>query len=98
MAGLQNAQVEPVHTTFTSGDITLTQMQDGTLRILRNGIPIEGHWWKPTEMHIAQRKFEELVLRLTTEPEYEQELSQQRHAGRRPREDADPRFGSGLFH
>ena len=98
MAGLQSAQGEPVHTSFTSGDITLTEMQDGTLRILRDGIPIEGHCWKRTEMHIAQRKFDELVQRLTMEPEYEQELTQHQRAGRRPREDADPRIGAWLLH
>jgi hypothetical protein len=99
MAGLHSAQGEPVHTPFTSGDITLTEMQDGTLRILRNGIPIEGHCWKPTEIHIAQRKFEELVMRLAMEPEYEQELNQQQHAGRRPRgNNTGWRFNHEIFH
>ena len=76
MAGSQGT--EPgLHGSLTSGNLTLTEMQDGTLRILHNGIPCKDQCWKPMEMHIAQLKFEELRARLTAGPEYQTEVNQQ---------------------
>jgi hypothetical protein len=84
---------------LTSGDFTLTEMQDGTLRILLHGIPCTDHRWKPTEMHIARRKFDELKACLSTGAEQETNVDQQEGHGWLPRSyNAAPRFGRSSYH
>ena len=50
---------------LVSGDLILAEMQNGTLCILYNGIPLEDHSWKSEERFTAHLKFEELRAYLT---------------------------------
>ncbi len=90
---------EPVlHSPLKSGDLTLTQMQDGTLCILHNGIPCIDRHWAPTEVQIARLKFEELKVYLTTRPESKRGVNRRQSSEWLPRGyAADPRFGPSFY-
>jgi hypothetical protein len=64
--------------------IALCEMQDGTLRILRYGIPFDNHSWRQDEMHLAQLKLEELKLRIVSDPEFEGEMNEEQPNRRIP--------------
>jgi len=49
---------------LVSGELILAEMQNGTLCILYNGIPLEDHSWKSEERIAAHLKFEELRAHL----------------------------------
>lgn len=98
LTGSQGA--EPVlHCPLTSGELTLTQMQDGTLCILFNGIPCTDGHWMPTEMQIARLKFEELKARLATGAEAQRGAKRRQGPKWVPRGYAsDPQFGASPCH
>lgn len=98
MTGSQDT--EPVlHSPLTSGDLTLTQMQDGTLCILLNGIPCTDRHWTATEMHLARLKFEELRARLITQPEHARGVKKRQGPKWLPRGyAADPQFRASSCH
>ena len=84
---------------LTSGDLTLTQMQDGTLCILHNGIPCTDRHWTTTEMQIARLKLEELKVSLTARPKSKRGVNRRQTSEWLPRGyAADPQFGASSYH